>query len=76
MHRMMMGRRGTNPGIFWRFAAAIRTNSYDPDDVAVISLAVIASMLVGGAIGWVAVEAITSWNTAALCVSACEVAIK
>lgn len=72
-----MGRRDTAPGMFRRLAAAIRSNNYDPDDVAVISLAVIVAMLVGASIGWVSVEVFTSWNAVALdCASVCEVAVK
>lgn len=66
MHRTMMGRRDTAPGMYRRFAAAIRSNNYDPDDVAVISIAVIVAMLVGASIGWVSVEVFTSWNSSAI----------
>lgn len=75
MHRTMMDRRDDAPGFLRRFGTAFRTNSYDPEDVAVIFAAVAASMMLGGVIGWVLVEAITTLVTTTICASVCEVAL-
>ena len=67
-----MGRRETRQKFWTRFFSAIRTNSYNPDDAAVIHAVVAAAMMAGGVIGWLAIEAITRWNAAALsCADIC-----
>lgn len=60
MHRMMMGGRGNRQSFAARVLAAFTTGEVDPEDVAVIAVAVGIGMTAGALIGAVGVSVIGS----------------